>query len=154
MATIEREIGPCPDADALMQIASARSGLSDFGDPSRKKPLEAYVSSLQRDAWVGMTDRAREVALDYILHHLGARLQLIADRKTYPEISKQRIRRPFIIVGPPRSGSTLLHTLLSQDPDNMAQEHWICLEPSTPVKHGEPSRERLDDAFIPPARYT
>ncbi len=146
MATIEREMGPCPDADALMEIASARSGLSDFGDPVRKRPLEAYVSSLQRDAWAGMTNRAREVALDYILHHLGTRLQLVADRKTYPEISKQEIRQPFIIVGPPRSGSTLLHTLISQDPDNMAPEHWICLEPSPPVRLGEPSRERLDGA--------
>jgi len=93
-----------------------------------------------------MTNRAREVALDYILHHLGTRLQLVADRKTYPEISKQEIRQPFIIVGPPRSGSTLLHTLISQDPDNMAPEHWICLEPSPPVRLGEPSRERLDGA--------
>jgi hypothetical protein len=146
MVTIEREMGPCPDADALMEIASARSGLSDFGDPSRKRPLESYVSSLQRDAWAGMSNRAREVALDYILHHLGTRLQLIADRKTYPEISKHEIRQPFIIVGPPRSGSTLLHTLISQDPDNMAPEHWICLEPSPPVRLGEPSRERLDGA--------
>jgi hypothetical protein len=146
MATIEREMGSCPDADALMEMARARSDLIDFGDPSRKKPLEAYVSSLQGDAWQEMTRRAREVALDYILHHLGTRLRLTADRKAFPEIAKQEIRRPFIIVGPPRSGSTLLHTLLSQDSDNMAPEHWICLEPSPPVMLGAPSRERLEGA--------
>ena len=146
MATTQTEIRLCPDADALMEIASERRGLSDFGDPARKRPLEAYVGSLRRDVWRDMTDRARELALDYLVHHLGTRLQLVADRKRFPEIPKQQIQRPIIIVGPPRSGSTLLHTLLAQDPDNMAPEHWICLEPSPPLALGEPSQERLDGA--------
>jgi hypothetical protein len=129
-----------------MQLASARTGLDDFGDPARTIPLEAFVSSLQRESWQAMTPPAREIALDSILHHLGTRLKLASDRKKYPEISRQEIRRPFIVVGPPRSGSTLLHTLLSQDPESMAPEHWICLEPSPPLALGAPSPERLSRA--------
>lgn len=138
----ESRLRVCPDADALMQIASAKTGLSDFGDPARRAPLEVYVATLRQEAWQGMTDRARQQVVDYIVHHLGTRLKLIADRRKYPEISRQRIKQPFIIIGPPRSGSTLLHNLLTQDPDHMAPEHWLCLEPSPPLALGEPSQER------------
>jgi Sulfotransferase family len=84
--------------------------------------------------------------VDYMVHLLATRLKLIADRKLHPEIARQEIRRPMIVVGPPRTGSTLLHTLLSLDPDHMSPEHWNCLEPSPPLALGAPSRERLDRA--------
>jgi hypothetical protein len=146
MAASERSAGLRPKVDNLLEIASAQNSLSDFGDPARRLPLEAYVSSLQREVWRDMTDRARELALDSVLHHLGTRLKLVADRKKFPQIAQQQIRRPFIIIGPPRSGSTLLHSLLYQDPDMMAPEHWVCLEPSPPPAQGAPTRQRLDVA--------
>lgn len=146
MTNSEHNLEACPDAGTLMNIATARTGLSDFGDPALRVPLEAYVTSLQCDAWAGMTPFAHRQAVDFIIHHLSTRLKLIADRKIYPAIAQQEVRRPMIVVGPPRSGSTLLHTLLSLDPENMAPEHWICLEPSPPLALGEPSKERLQRA--------
>jgi hypothetical protein len=93
-----------------------------------------------------MTPRAKEIAVDYLSHQLVTRLRLVADRKAFPEIPAQKIAAPFIVVGPPRSGSTLMHTLLSLDPDHMAPEHWICREPSPPLALGAPSPERLEAA--------
>jgi hypothetical protein len=129
-----------------MDMARAGTGLGDFGDPARNAGLQALVESINRGTWPGMTGHAREVAVDYMTHQLETRLRLIADRKTYSEIAGQKIEGPLIVVGPPRSGSTLLHTLLSLDPDNMAPEHWICREPSPPLALGAPSQERLDAA--------
>ena len=146
MAISTASLRECPDADALKAMACADTGLDDFGDPARHAGLEAFIASLRAETWPGMTLEAREVAVDYIAHQLGTRLKLNADRKAYPEISQQKIERPLIIVGPPRSGSTLLHTLISLDPDNMAPEHWICREPSPPLALGAPSQERLDQA--------
>lgn len=141
-----RKDSACPDVDTLVALSTVRTGLNDFGDPARRIPLEAFVSSLQRESWQGMTQPARDLVVEYIVHLLSTRLKLASDRKTYPEISRQEVCRPFIVVGPPRSGSTLLHTLLSLDPENMAPEHWICLEPSPPPALGAPTRERLDNA--------
>jgi Sulfotransferase family len=146
MAVTTADLGECPSADALLAMAAERTGLDDFGDAARKVSLEAYATSLRDECWPNMAPRAREQAVDFIVHHLGTRLKLQADRKRHPEIAAQKIERPFIVVGPPRSGSTLLHTLLSLDPDALAPEHWVCLEPSPPAALGTPSPERLEQA--------
>jgi hypothetical protein len=142
----ELDLHECPRAEALINEARRRSGLDDLGDPARNAGLEAFVESLRQETWPTMTSRAREIAADFLVHHLESRLRLIADRAAFPEIRQQRIEAPLIVVGPPRSGSTLLHTLLSLDPDNMAPEHWVCREPSPPLAKGAPSPERLQRA--------
>lgn len=136
----------CPDADGLMEMAVRRTGLSDFGDPARNAGLQAFSAALRDELWGNLPEPVRDQAVDYAVHMLATRLKLVADRKQYPEIARQKITRPIIVVGPPRSGSTLLHTLLSLDPEAMAPEHWICLEPSPPPALGPPSAERLGQA--------
>ena len=136
----------CPGAGELLERACAATGLHDFGDPARHAGLHAFMASLRDETWREMTPQAREVATDYLVHHLGNRLKLQADRKAHPEISAEKVAAPLIIVGPPRSGSTLLHTLLSLDPASMAPEHWLCREPSPPPGLGAPSPERLASA--------
>jgi len=140
------DLSMCPSPAALKERAAAETGLDDFGDPARDAGLAALTASIARETWPDMTMRARELAVDYLTHQLVTRLRLIADRKTHPEIAAQKIAAPLIVVGPPRSGSTLLHTLLSLDPDNRAPEHWICREPSPPLAMGPPSPERLEVA--------
>ncbi len=132
--------------DSLMAMAGAATGLDDFGQGGRNDGLQVLVESMNRDSWQGMTEKARALAVDYLTHQLVTQLKIMADRKAYPEIAGQKIEAPLIVVGPPRSGSTLLHTLLSLDPDNMAPEHWICREPSPPLAKGPPSQERLEAA--------
>ncbi len=138
--------GPCPAADALCTMAAANTGLDDFGDPGRNAGLVALVDSIAQESWDGMTRPARAVVVDYLVHQLESRLRIMADRKAYPEIAAQQVTAPLIVVGPPRSGSTLLHTLLSLDPEAMAPEHWMCREPSPPLALGAPTQDRLERA--------
>jgi hypothetical protein len=105
-------------------MASSRTGLSGFGPAARQLPLKAFVTSLQREVWEGMTVPARSLAIDYIVHLLWNRLTLAADRQRYPQIQQEAIQRPMIVVGPPRSGSTLLHKLLSLD----CELRWVVAE--------------------------
>lgn len=135
--------GPCPSVDALCAMAVARTGVDDFGDPARNAGLVALLDSMAQETWDGMTPDARVVAVDYLVHQLESRLRVMADRKAHAEIAAQAITAPLIVVGPPRSGSTLLHTLLSLDPEAMAPEHWICREPSPPLAMGRPDADRL-----------
>jgi hypothetical protein len=135
-----------PNPAALMELASQETSLTDFGDARLAPPLEAALGAFRREAWPKMPEPFRRMAVRYLADFLVSRLQIVADRKRYPEIAKVEIRRPLIIVGPPRSGSTLLHTLLSLDPDNLAPPHWVCLEPSPPPGQGEPAQARIDRA--------
>jgi hypothetical protein len=139
--TLSRE---CPDVATLKEMAAKATGLSDFGDPRLDAPLEAMVSSFQKDAWPKMTPQGRAYALDCLVDWLGGRAKLVADRKRYPEIAQVKVEKPFIVIGPPRSGSTLMHTLLSLDPDAISPQYWQCQEPSPPPKLGPPSAERVD----------
>lgn len=132
-----------PDSATLIELAKKATGLDDFGDPRLHQPLDAMIASFKRDAWPKMTPKARQYAVGTLTDYLGARMKIVADRKRYPEIAKVEVREPWIVVGPPRSGSTLLHTLLSMDPDAIAPPHWVCAEPSPPPKLGEPSPQRL-----------
>lgn len=143
MTTTLSDLSNCPDVPTLKRLASAKAGYHDFGDLRRDAGLGALLQSIQETTWRQMSDAARGVVIDYLSHQLVSRLKLVQDRKTYPEIAKQEIRAPLIVVGPPRSGSTLLHTLLSLDPDNMVPEHWLCREPSPPLALGAPTPERL-----------
>jgi len=146
MASQVLDLRECPGPERLKALATVETGLEDFGDPARDAGLAALVESIRRESWPGMTEPARALAVDYLTHQLVTRSKLVADRKAYPEIAGQEIRSPLIVVGPPRSGSTLLHTLLALDPDAMAPEHWICREPSPPLALGAPSPERLEAA--------
>jgi hypothetical protein len=133
----------CPDSAGLMDMAAKATGLDDFGDPRLQVPLDALVNSYRRDAWPKMTEGARAYAVSNLVDNLANRLKVVADRKRYPEIAKVEVKSPMIVIGPPRSGSTLLHTLLSLDPEAIATPYWVCLEPSPPPKLGDPRPERL-----------
>ncbi len=47
----------CPSPHTLMQLAVARNGLDDFGDPARNAGLTPYVAAISEDSWTGMTPR-------------------------------------------------------------------------------------------------
>jgi hypothetical protein len=64
------------------------------------------------------------------------------DRKALPKISRQPIPEPLFIVGLPRSGTTLLHTLLACDPNHRAPLTWEVMEPSPPTSENEDARIR------------
>jgi hypothetical protein len=73
---------------------------------------------------------------------LEARLGFIADRQRWPDIAREKIVRPMIILGLPRSGSTFLHTLLSQDPANRVPLTWEMILPSPPPSAADAGHDR------------
>ena len=53
---------------------------------------------------------------------------------------RQEIREPLFIVGLPRSGTTLLHTLLAVDPEHRVPLTWEVITPSPPTRDNEKRR--------------
>ena len=72
----------------------------------------------------------RVCAHSEMLRLLCNRIRMVEDRKRCPEIAQQTIRRPLFITGLPRTGSTLLHALLAQDPTSRAPLVWEVMHPS------------------------
>jgi hypothetical protein len=130
--TLER-LGVRPvslDDRALVEAARRQTHLDDFGTHDFRQPLRLLLRSLEHEAqltWLGRLIARRDVCT-----LLVNRLRLVRDRARYPEIADVPITSPIFIAGLPRSGSTLLHHLLAQDPDSRVLRAWEALAPSPP----------------------
>lgn len=118
------------NTDELMRTAMRRSGLSEFGDPLSKSALEVLTASLGAEA--NLSFWGRILTRHYLLELIENRLRLIDHWRRHPEIPRCPIPRPLFITGLPRSGTTLLHNLLAQDPANRACTHWEAMLPWPP----------------------
>lgn len=68
----------------------------------------------------------------------------------YPEISERPIREPLIVAGMPRSGTTYLLQLLSQEPSLFTLKKWesICPFPSKEILDGGAPDTRREEARV------
>lgn len=117
--------------DALLAEASERAGgLDDLGEGPYLEGLNRLVDSLEDEA--RLTPIGRVIGKERILGHTVSRLQYVDDRKNHPEIAEQKIEKPVFIVGLPRTGTTILHDILAQDPATRAPMTWEVMFPSPP----------------------
>ncbi len=126
------------DKDELMETAANRLSLSDFGDPYFKEGLACLIDSLNHDA--DLTYLGRILQRTVINRSLENRLEFIDFKKRNPEIFTKKINPPIIIVGLPRTGTTFLHRLLAQDPENRGLYFWELIRP-IPSKAGTDFRK-------------
>ena len=109
-------------ADELMAEAQAVTGLEDFGQPQFIAGLEALVASMKAEA--ALTDVGLAAQRQRLQGLLVNRLRIEQALREHPEIRAERIDAPLVIVGLPRTGSTLTHRLLASDPDHTAMRWW------------------------------
>jgi hypothetical protein len=131
---------PRLDETALLKQACDRTGLDDFGDESFRQPLRILLESLETEAELHFIGRI--CVQSELLRLLNNRLRLVADRQRHPEIAAEVIRRPLFITGLPRSGTTLLHALLAQDPVSRAPLVWEVMAPSPPPQRNSYASDR------------
>lgn len=115
------------DAERLHQLAERETGLSDFGDPYYRVGLDTLLQSIEKDANLHFFGRfgARMV----LLSNLSQRLLFVEAQKRKPDVFRSEINPPFVIVGVPRSGTTILQRMLSADPDNTGIPMWRLYRP-------------------------
>ncbi len=131
------------DAGALLARAQDETGLSDWGDDSFPERFGLAIDHINT---IGMDEIGRGAARDTIHWLLTDRLRFFEDRKRYP-LDQEVIDRPMFATGEPRSGTTLMHALMSVDPDARALRFWEVMHPSPPpgvVEGVDPRRAQAD----------
>ncbi len=106
----------------LLAEAATRAGRSRFDDESFREPLARLLDSLDHEADLTPVGRATQHAR--IVESLVMRHVLEEHESQHPEIREQEIAAPLVIVGLARTGTTMLHRLLSSDPDLCAARWW------------------------------
>jgi hypothetical protein len=123
----------------LLDVAARRAGSDDFGGSAFREGLSVLLDSVAREA--DLSTLGRLSCRQTLLRYLENRLRLQAYRTAHPEVADEVIERPIFIVGLPRTGTTILFNLLSQDPTNRPPLSW---EVEWPVPPADPDTYETD----------
>jgi Sulfotransferase family len=113
---------PIIDAERLIETAHGNTGLMDFGDGPLEQPLGILCRSMNTE--IELHPLGAGYAYRQLLGLLTTRLRLVDLWSKHPEILDIPIERPIIVIGLPRSGTTILHKLLGQDPIRRKSPFW------------------------------
>ena len=110
------------NANEILDQAKSETGLSDLGEPLFFEGLNRLIDSINNEANLNEIGiQAQPIRIQGLLTN---RLRFEEDLKKFPEILNQEIIAPIVIVGLPRTGSTMTHRLLASDPNHTAMLWW------------------------------
>ena len=110
--------------DPLHEIAVEETGLSDFGDDkSYLTGLRVILEALDDDC--DLNEVGKFGAPMKFTHMLKERLLAEQSFKDRPEVLDIDIKKPVVITGMVRTGSTALHYLMARDPNRQHLQYWI-----------------------------
>lgn len=135
--------------DSVIAAAEKRTGLYDWGPEPFQEPLRLILQDFQNDPNRGFVGRfsGRQRTINLLCN----RLLIQDDLKRFPETTSLPVERPIFVLGFPRSGTSVLHNLLAQDPANRAPRMWETVQPAVPARQLERSpnlRQRRVKRFL------
>lgn len=120
-------------AELEAEFAALKADERLYGDADAAAELtglRAYLRGLNA-ADASVTPVGRVVLKRRTSGRLRHRRQIVDYARAHPEVLQTPIRRPLIIVGLPRTGSTLLQRLLASDPAARAAHTWeLAVDPN------------------------
>ncbi|MDH4558482.1 sulfotransferase [Pseudomonas sp. BN417] len=131
---------------SLLAEASARAGgLDDFGPGDFREALQVLERSLRAEACLSAQGAA--LLREKLVAQLVNRLVIEDHCKRHPEILQQPVDDPLVIVGLPRTGTTLLQRVLAVDPQFSKAQWWETRYPAPlPGEALEQPTERIGRA--------
>jgi len=118
------------DADRLLAQAREATDLDDLGEDTWREGLERFLAALQAEA--ALNEIGLQIASGETLLYLTNRLRLTDFHRRHPEIGRADVTPPIFIVGQGRTGTTILHDLLAQDPAHRVPLTWEVDRPLPP----------------------
>lgn len=108
--------------DELVNRACCRTGLDDLGENSWREGLSILVATLETRPEVTAT--GRDDLYRQFVDALSNRLRVIDYARGHPAVMSKPIERPLVILGLPRTGTTVASYLLDQDPMRRSLLNW------------------------------
>ncbi len=121
--------------EEIIAAASARSGLSDPGDPAILEGLGILLKSYAEEA--KFTERGSQIAHDALVETLANRMRVEDWLKRHPHILDAPVEKPMFVFGLPRTGTTLTINLLASDPARRSFLRWEAFDPVPPPRTDE-----------------
>ncbi|MEE3750713.1 sulfotransferase family protein [Mycobacterium intracellulare] len=117
--------------DDVFTLAAQRTGLAEIDSDSWRDGLAIMLDELNSSP--AFTPFGRERVLTDATDALGRRMQVHAYIQAHPEVLDAPVERPLIVLGMPRTGTTVISYLLDQDPARRSLLHWQCVHPIPPA---------------------
>lgn len=134
------------DPARIVAAAHEATGLDDLGEDSWQEGLDRITDSLSTEA--ALTELGTEIAAGELTAYLVNRLCITDFRKRNPEVADGDVTPPIVIVGQGRTGTTILHDLLAQDPATRVPLTWEvdrpCPPPETATYDTDPRIDEVD----------
>jgi hypothetical protein len=129
--------------EALLERATQRTNLSDFGPDGWQEGLDHLVDAIPVDLGDDADAAARVEAI--VVERLVVRLRIEAWYAEHgDEAAAHPIEGPLTILGTGRSGTTATHYLLANDPQFRTLRKWEIADPVPPpdlaTEHDDPRR--------------
>ncbi len=121
---------PALTSSAIARAAQRRAGHDDLGGDSYREPLERYLTAVRDEADLNLFGRFAVKGM--LVDSITNRIKLARWAREHPEIRAEKINAPWVIVGLPRTGTSLLSILLGLDPNARALMHWEAASPIPP----------------------
>ena len=119
---------PALERESLERAARRRTRLDDLGDWPIDEPFSRLLESYRNEAHLSTLGRI--TVRELLVSLFEQLLHLEAERARAPAIANEVIEAPVFVVGLPRTGTTLLHGLLSADPASRAPLSWEVMYPA------------------------
>src|SRR2546429_721835 len=108
--------------DDLVGRACERARLDDLGPDSWREGLTILVESIESTP--GVATAGRDNIYRQFVDALCNRLRVVDHLTQHPEVAGGPIERPLVILGLPRTGTTVASYLLDQDPRRRSLLNW------------------------------
>ena len=135
---------PGLDRDVLLTQARTRVGLDDFGETWFLEPMNQFIAAANREA--RLTQAGFAAQTESIVKGLASRLRMIEDLKRYPQILDEKVVVGGVILGLPRTGSTIFHRLLASAP-GLTAIRWFEAQNYAPFPGEEPGNPTARRAY-------
>ena len=102
--------------------AQEQTGLADLGDDDWRDGFERLLDAFEGEA--RLSEIGAAVVEADLVGYLMKRMSIVAWRKEHPEVARTPVTPPIVVIGQARTGTTILHDLLAQDPASRVPLAW------------------------------
>jgi Sulfotransferase family len=126
-----RDVDSVRTPDDVLELVRQRSALSEIDSDSWRPGLAILLEELNASPVI--TPQGRENQIEQYVSALSNRLQVHDYVQQHPEVLEEKIERPLVTLGMPRTGTTVISYLLDQDPARRSLLRWECVHPVPPA---------------------